>query len=147
MSWLKNALEWQANLISRLFCKRLCLNKSSFRPVLHTTASYLACSTNSYFVNSTNFFLCVGVNLHQHFTCAFFVQKCFTHAAFLQLQFGFVIFWLQNITAKVVCKMLIKLIIVFSTTFSQVFWRSLPHFNALKCVFTFFVQYKSLLHF
>jgi len=48
---------------------------------------------------------------HQHFTRAFFVQKCF-FAAFLLLQFGFDFFWPKNIGKKAACKILMKLVTV-----------------------------------
>ncbi len=37
-------------------------------------------------------------------------------AAFLQLQFGFIIFWQKNIGAKAACKMLMKLTTAFPRT-------------------------------
>jgi hypothetical protein len=45
---------------------------------------------------------------HQCFTNSFFVQKFFC-AAFMWLQFGFVIFWRKDFGTKAAHKMLVKL--------------------------------------
>ncbi len=45
---------------------------------------------------------------HKHFTSSFFVQKFF-YAAFMCLQFGFVIFWRKDFGTKAAYKMLVKL--------------------------------------
>jgi len=60
-----------------------------------------------------------GVNFTNILRAAFFT-KVFC-AAFLYLQFGYVIFWLKNVGAKAVHKMLVKLTTDSST------WRSVRH--------------------
>ncbi len=49
----------------------------------------------------------IRCKFHQHFTSAFCMKVLC--AAFLLLQFGFVIFWRKNIGAKAACKIVMKL--------------------------------------